>query len=1319
MTYFSGHSHTHYSNIRLLDSTIKEDQLINKALELGLAGIAITDHESLSSHLKAQAHLKKLRKAATEENQKQLTDFKLVLGNEVYLVRNGLNKHNYKKGEDKYYHFILLAKDKIGHEQLRKISSMAWKRSYRQYIERVPTYFSDIEEVIGSNPGHVIASTACLGGQFATLTLQAIKDVDKVDEINSFIKWCQSVFKEDFYIEIQPSQQEDQITYNKLAIKYADKHNIKVTLTTDSHYLTREDRTIHKAFLNANDGEREVDAFYSATYMMEWEEMPHWLFYLSEDKIEEIRLNTLEIMNKCEEYSLEHKQVVPRIPVPQAYCEGCRPSTIDYPFINKFFDSPHEDDKYFIKVITQKLFDMGVDKDSVWIKKHLDRIEIECEEIWEVSERIEERLSAYFTTMSKIIDIAWEQSESIVGPGRGSSYVMLICYLLGITQADPLDCPVDLPHWRFLHREKLELPDIDTDFQSTKKDRIISDITKYFETIGGNVVRIATFGTETSKAAIQTACRGLGYEPELGTYLSSLVPIDRGQVRGLRDCFNGNEEKGWDPATNFASEMRSYPDIWAVAQKIEGLISRRGVHAAGILITNQDFTLHNAFMRAPNGVLTSQYELHDSEYLGGLKYDLLVTDALDRVAVTLNLLRLYGYIDWQGSLRKTYDYYLSPDKLDYETLEMWNSAAKGKILNLFQFDTPVGGNAIRSIQPTSLLELGQANSLMRLMPDPGKESPIQEFIKYKENIDLFYDEIDSLTGPKKQKDALIKHLAPLKGVADSQESLMLLVMDSDLTNFTVPEANFLRKTIAKKLTRDVDKLKDFLYKKGAENNVSKSVLDYIWYVQAARQMGYSFSLPHLMAYSTIAIQEMNLVYKYPVIFWNTACLIVDSAGIDEDETFDDEEEAEETASTDDDDNEMEDILEGLLEKPKKKVKNINYGKISSAIGKMLNAGIAISLPEINRSDFTFTPDVERNIVLFGLKGISKINTDLAKDIIKNRPYSSLDDFLNKIKINKIPTINLIKAGAFDSLMGIPREGIMELYLDGICDKKNKLTMANVPMLDKYGLIPTIYDFERRMFNYNRYLKKNKYADYYEIDSLALDFYEQNFSIDYLVCKDGKNYIPQKTWDKIYATKTEKLKSALKNDDSILDSLNGILYREVFDKYAKGSLSKWEMDSVNFYYHTHEMANINFDKYDVRDFSEQPENPIIERIITFKNGTKTPIFELWRIAGTVIDKNKLKHTVTLSTPFGVVDVKIYKPQFAKYDKQISEKQTDGTKKIVERSWFTRGNMLMFTGIRREANFVPKVYKSGKYIHPIQLVEAVGENGDLHFKPMRDD
>ena len=184
MNYINLHTHTDMSNIRMLDSLNQLPLLFERCRELNMNGVGITDHEALCNHIKALQYVKNQREKYKEKYEKEQDEqkkelikieldywnnFKLVLGNEIYLTRNDLNKDNYVKGEDKYYHFILLAKDEVGHKQLRELSSRAWKRSYRQFIERVPTYYKDIEEIIGTNSGHVIASTACLGSKFANL----------------------------------------------------------------------------------------------------------------------------------------------------------------------------------------------------------------------------------------------------------------------------------------------------------------------------------------------------------------------------------------------------------------------------------------------------------------------------------------------------------------------------------------------------------------------------------------------------------------------------------------------------------------------------------------------------------------------------------------------------------------------------------------------------------------------------------------------------------------------------------------------------------------------------------------------------------------------------------------------------------------------------------------------------------------------------------------------------------------------------------------------------------------------------------------------
>ena len=571
------------SNLRMLDCIIKENDLIDYAIKLGLSGVAITDHESVSSYIKALNYFDSLQKKAlkvleNEESPQELVEwatrvknFKLALGNEIYLCRDGLNAKNYEKGKDKYFHFILIAKDKVGNDQIRLLSSRAWSRSFYQFIERVPTYYSDIEEIIGSNPGHVIASTACLGGQLANFINSG--DFEKA---KNFATWCSSIFGEDnFFLEFQPGEDEEQIKFNKLLCEFCKNNpEFKWIVSTDAHYLRQEDRPIHKAFLNSDgESDRETDKFYATTYLMDEDEIRERLSYLPKDFVEQSLSNTNLIYNKIEQYSLKHKQIIPRIPLDFSSLGELTCNYRGYPYITKFFESEYEEDNYFIATIWKR-----AKEENLLDEPHLKRIEEECEEIWVVSEKIQERLSAYFTTMSKIIDIGWTKGDTLIGPWRGSVGGSLCAYLSGIIQRDPLKSPTPLYAWRFISRGRAELADIDFDTQASKREFFIKEVEKYFVSIGGELTAVATFGTETSKAALVTAVRGLGYEPELGTYLSSLIPIDRGKVRDLKSCYFGNEEKGWPPVSTFVAEMDNYPDVWEVAQGIEGLISRRGRH---------------------------------------------------------------------------------------------------------------------------------------------------------------------------------------------------------------------------------------------------------------------------------------------------------------------------------------------------------------------------------------------------------------------------------------------------------------------------------------------------------------------------------------------------------------------------------------------------------------------------------------------------------------------------------------------------------------------------------------------------------------------
>ena len=174
-------------------------------------------------------------------------------------------------------------------------------------------------------------------------------------------------------------------------------------------------------------------------------------------------------------------------------------------------------------------------------------------------------------------------------------------------------------------------------------------------------------------------------------------------------------------------------------------------------------------------------------------------------------------------------------------------------------------------------------------------------------------------------------------------------------------------------------------------------------------------------------------------------------------------------------------------------------------------------------------------------------------------------------------------------------------------------------------------------------------------------------------------------------------------------------KEVWDKYCQGTISRWEMDSVSFYAHEHELARVNPQRYGFIDYKELGENPAIERVIYIK-GKQVPLFKISRIYGTVLDKDKNKKTVTLLTTSGVVTVRIFGDVYSHYDKQISQKLPNGKKKVVEKSWFQRGNKIVVSGIKREDSFTAKKYSSTPW-HLVELITEVNEDGTIRMRGER--
>lgn len=468
---------------------------------------------------------------------------------------------------------------------------------------------------------------------------------------------------------------------------------------------------------------------------------------------------------------------------------------------------------------------------------------------------------------------------------------------------------------------------------------------------------------------------------------------------------------------------------------------------------------------------------------------------------------------------------------------------------------------------------------------------------------------------------------------------------------------------------------------------------------------------------------MNLAYKYPIIFWNCACLISDSGGNEQDNVDSEEElifsNIEENYNSNfedfNDDIEEEDNKEKEITKKATKTRTANYGKIATAIGKMQNSGIKITSPSINKSTYTFSPDVENSIIRYGLSGIVKIGEEVIHSIIENRPYISIEDFLSKVKVNKPQMINLIKSGAFDEFGD--RIQIMKKYITLISDTKKRLTLQNMRMLIEYELLPSELEYQIRVFNFNKYLKSFKDGIYYDINEIALHFLEENYSIDNLYPSDTGMKIKQTDWDKIYKKEMNPVRDYIKeHQEELLEKLNSKIVKLEWDKYCTGTISKWEMDSISCYLHEHELASVKESEYGLVDFFKLPEEPIIDQVINIK-GKQIPLFKINRIMGTVLDKNKTRKTVTLLTKNGVVNVRIFGDVFNYYDKQISEKNLiTGKKKVLEKSIFTRGNKIIVTGIRRGDDWISKKYSRTPY-HLVEQITTIDEEGNIKIKAER--
>ena len=1180
-------------------------------------------------------------------------------------------------------------------------------------MRRVPTYYQDLIDIVKPNQGHLIGSTACLGSFLDRKLLQWVKEGRDENFYQQIIHWVnlmKDIFGEgNFYLELQPDGSEEQTIVNRELITLSDIVNVPYIITNDSHYLMKADAPIHKAFLNSQNGDREVDSFYATTYLMSDEEIRSFNF--SEEELQKAYKNILDIKEKCVDYSFKKPLKIPSLywgEIPNIPHLEIMQWIKKIPYLKTFYESNFDGDVSLVKFIIAKL----KSDERLQTQESYDELNKNLEMTWVSSEKNKAHWSAYFLNLREILNTCWE-AGSLVAPGRGSGVGFYLLYILDIIQINKLWENTPVYPWRFLNPERVSVLDIDSDIEGSKRSVVLSALRKKY---GANrVANVVTLGREGSKSAIQTAARGLGIDNDVSLYISSLIPNDRGQIRSLRECYYGNEDKGYKPISTFIQQMKEYPELWEVSLKIENLISRCGEHAGGVIFVDEDFENSTALMKVPNGDTVTQLDLHAAEAASLIKYDILSIEALDKMHNCLDLLIEQGYIEQQENLKATYEKYLGVYNLERKEPKMWKMIWEHKIQSIFQMDKQSGIQGIALTKPKSVDELAVLNSVIRLMPPEGSnETPLETWTKYRKNINLWYQQMRDYGLTEDEIKWLSNHSAITDGICESQEGLMSLVQEEKLGGHDLNYADRCRKAIAKKQGKLFDECEKEFFKVLEEKHCSEKLGSYVWNILLAVQRGYSFNRSHCLGYSIVGLQEMNLAYKYPIIFWNCACLITDSGGSE-----DIEEEVVDIYEAEDFE-EFEYVDSPDRKTKTKKRKSNNYDKIATAIGKMKAAGIDIAPPDVNKSFYTFKPNVEENRIYFGLRGLLKVGEELILSTIKNRPYTSPKDYLLKVKPTKSSMISLIKSGAFDSMMD--RKLCMGWYLWETCDKKSNLTLQNMPGLIRNNLLPTD---ERsveayRVYEFNRYLKAitkaytpNNKTSYY-LDERAIEFL-QKINKDDLIQSDLT--ISVKDWNKVYQKFMDIFREWIaENKVEILTKLNDSIFLEEWKKNAKGNISSWEMDVMCFYYHKHELADVDFEKYHLSDFNKLPAVPVIDR--SFPKGDRMiNLYKLSLICGTCIAKNKDKATVTLLTSTGVVNVKFRKEYFSLFDRQISQKQPDGTKKVIEKSWFTRGSMIIVQGMRSGDNFIVKKYARSGAEHQLYKITEVLPNNEIVLQSER--
>jgi DNA polymerase-3 subunit alpha len=580
MSFVGLHIHSDYS---LLDGASQLPKLVDRAIELGMPAIALTDHGVMYGAIE----LMKVCKG-------KITP---IIGNEMYVINGDITKQERRPR----YHQVVLAKNTQGYKNLVKITTISHLKGVQgKGIFSRPCISKDLLEQYHEG---LIVTSACLGGEVPQAILQGKPEIAR-----RVAKWYQDLFGDDYYLEIQDHGSPEDRIVNVEVVKIARELDIKIIATNDSHYISCYDVEAHDALLCIQTGKlisEDKRLRYSGTEYLKSADEMRMLFrdHLLDDVIEEAIVTTVEVANKIEEYKLFDEPRIPNYPVPAGQTH----------------------DAYLEKITWEGLFKRLKCQSRAEVSQvYQDRLVYELEMMQQMG------FATYFLVVWDYIKYARDNGIP-VGPGRGSAAGSLVAYALGITNIDPVHH--GLLFERFLNPERKSMPDIDTDFCIDRREEVIQYVTQKYGT--ERVAQIITYNRMTSKAVLKDTARVLDVPYGDADRMAKLIPVIRGKPVKLEVMISDKT-----PAPEFKEKYDKDPKVrhWLdTAIGIEGTNKSVGIHAAGIVISSDPLDEIVPLQRNADGAVFTQYYMEDIETLGLLKMDFLGLKNLTMIQKTVEL----------------------------------------------------------------------------------------------------------------------------------------------------------------------------------------------------------------------------------------------------------------------------------------------------------------------------------------------------------------------------------------------------------------------------------------------------------------------------------------------------------------------------------------------------------------------------------------------------------------------------------------------------------------------------------------------------------